>query len=162
MYTRLHSLTPEAVSELVSLKGELTFSDAYGARRRQGANGPAGLSIYNYSKWFNWTHAQRETYRAQFPALQTKKAKQCWFLDIPPRTGFLDVMTYWVGKGGHCGKVLAYAMQEQTIEIAGHPITLQPGEGIHFCLSEVHELKTSASGQLWACMMVRTPVEQLL
>lgn len=162
MYTRLHTLSETAVTELCELKDEVSFSDSYGARRRQGKNDAKALSIYNYSKWFNWTHAQRETFRKALPEKQTQKSKQVWFLDIPAQTGFLDVMTYWVDHAHMCGKVCAYSLTDnQVIYLNGNAITLEKGEGIYFCLSEIHEIKPSMKGQLWACVMTRTPVDDL-
>jgi hypothetical protein len=163
MYTRLHTLSETAVAELRGLKDEVSFSDSYGARRRQGKNDANALSIYNYSKWFNWTHAQRETFRNAMPEKQTQKTKQVWFLDIPARTGFLDVMTYWISHAKNCGKICAYSLTDkQTIYLDGHSVTLEKGEGIYFCLSQIHQIKPSKEGQLWACMMTRTPVADLM
>lgn len=163
MYTRLHTLSETAVTELRELKDAVSFSDSYGARRRQGKNDAKALSIYNYSKWFGWTHTQREVFRKALPEKQTQKAKQVWFLDIPARTGFLDVMTTWVDHGHMCGKICAYSLTDkQTIYIDGHSVTLEKGEGIYFCLSNIHQIKTSKEGQLWACVMTQQPVEALM
>jgi hypothetical protein len=163
MYTRLHTLSETTVAELCELKDTVSFSDSYGARRRQGKNNADALSIYNYSKWFNWTHAQRELIRKALPERQTKTAKQVWFLDIPARTGFLDVMTTWISKAHICGKICAYSLTDkQTIYIEGSAIQLNKGEGIHFCLSQIHEIKPSKEGQLWACVMTRAPVADLV
>jgi hypothetical protein len=163
MYTRLHTLSETAVTELRELKDEVSFSDSYGARRRQGKNDANALSIYNYSKWFSWTHDQRLTIRKILPEKQTQKAKQVWFLDIPARKGFLDVMTYWVPYAHLCGKVCAYAlMDNQTIYLDGNAVTLNKGEGIYFCLSQIHQIKPSKEGQLWACVMTQVPMADLM
>lgn len=163
MYTRLHTLSETAVAELRGLKDEVVFSDSYGARRRQGKNDANALSIYNYSKWFNWTHKQREIFRKALPERQTQKTKQVWFLDIPPRTGFLDEMTYWITHAKSCGKICAYSLTDkQTIYLNGNSVTLEKGEGIYFCLSNLHQLKPSKDGQLWACVMTTSPVTDLV
>ncbi|MNB83829.1 hypothetical protein D3C87_1438440 [compost metagenome] len=162
MYTRLHTLSETAVTELRELKDTVSFVDSYGARRRQGKNDTEALSIYNTSNWFYWTHAQREIFRKALPEKQTQKTKQVWFLDIPARTGFLDVMTYWINYAHLCGKICAYSLTDkQTIYIEGNAITLNKGEGIYFCLSQIHQIKPSKDGQLWACVMTRVPVEDL-
>lgn len=162
MYKRLHTLSEEAVAALLEIQQNVTFTSATGSRRRVGKNTVNALSIYNYSKWFNWKHAQREAFRKQLPAQQTDLAKQVWFLDIPAGKGFLDVMTYWVGTEHQCGKVCAYALRDQTIHISGADIHLEKGEGIYFCLSEIHSINPSKDGQMWACTMSQRPVEQML
>lgn len=156
MYVLLKPLASAEIFTLLELKEEVKFSDSAGSRMRVGKNGPYACSIYNYSKWFSWTHAQRETLKSVFPEKQTTHAMQSWFLDIPPKVGFLDVMNKWVGLGKECGKVLAYSLGgDQVIWINGSPIRLKKGEGIGFCLSEIHQIKPNLAGQLWACMMVR-------
>lgn len=162
MYSRLHSLTTEAVEALLELKENVAFTTASGSRRRQGLNDMNALSIYNYSKWFNWKSAQRDIVKGLIPEAQTKYAKQVWFLEIPEKTGFLDVMTYWVGTEAMCGKVCAYALKDQVISISGREVRVKKGEGIYFCLSEVHQIKPSAAGQLWFCTMVQKPVSAVL
>lgn len=162
MYKRLQSLSEEAVAKLLEIEQNVTFTAATGSRRRVGKNTVQALSIYSYAKWFNWTHAQREAFRACLPTKQTALAKQVWYLDIPPRTGFLDVMTYWVGTGERCGKVCAYALRDQTIRIAGADVHLEKGEGIYFCLSEIHSISPSKEGQLWACCMGQRALEFLV
>lgn len=162
MYSRLHALSEESVAELLELKSQVKFSNATGSRRRQGMNGLNALSIYNYSKWFEWRHKQRELVKTILPARQTETAKQVWFLEIPKKTGFLDVMTYWVGKGHQCGKVCAYALQDQSMIVGGRDVHVKKGEGIYFCLSEVHSIKPSKEGQLWFCVMTQYPAEDML
>lgn len=162
MYVLLKPLTSEKVESLLALKSEVKFSDSSGSRMRLGKNGPDACSVYNYSKWFSWTHAQRETIKSILPENQTSKSVQTWFLDIPAKKGFLDVMTAWEGRP-NSGKVLAYALgDDQVIWLAGSPIRVKKGEGIGFCLSVIHQIKTSPSGQLWACMMIRgNPADHL-
>lgn len=162
MYSRLQSLSEEAVTNLLDLKEGVKFSEATGSRRRVGKNTTQALSTYNYSKWFTWTHAQREVFRTATPVKQTSRAKQVWFLDIPAGNGFLDVMTYWVGTEKNCGKVCAYALRDQIIRIGGKDIPVEKGEGIYFCLSEIHSIAPSKDGQLWACIMSQYPVEALV
>lgn len=162
MYNRLQDLSEEAVNKLLEIKQNVTFTAATGSRRRVGKNTVEALSIYNYSKWFTWTHAQRQAFRSCVPPKQTELAKQVWYLEIPPNKGFLDVMTYWVGTGNQCGKVCVYALQPQTIRIAGADVHLEKGEGIYFCLSEIHSISPSKTGQLWACSMSQHKLDTLL
>lgn len=161
MYTRLQPLSESAVVDLLELKEQVTFSNADGARRRQGLNDFNALSIYSYSKWFNWTSAQRTLVKQHLPEKQTGSAKQLWFLELPPKTGFLDVMDYWVGLGNRCGKVCAYALQDQTILIAGKAVNVKKGGGIYFCLSEIHQIKPCDAGQLWLCVMTMRSVNDV-
>ncbi len=162
MYTRLKTLSEDAVASLLTIKQNVKFTAATGSRRRVGKNTVNALSIYNYSKWFIWKHQQREVFRSCLPSKQTARARQVWYLEIPPGNGFLDVMTYWVGNGKQCGKVCAYALRDQTIRISGVDVHLTKGEGIHFCLSEVHSISPSKDGQLWACTMIQGAMELIL
>lgn len=156
MYVLLNPLASAEIDKLLELKAEVKFSDSTGSRMRVGKNGPDACSVYNYSKWFSWTHAQRETIKSVLPEKQTTQAMQTWFLDIPPKVGFLDVMNKWVDYAHECGKILAYSLSgDQVIWLNGNPIRLKKGEGIGFCLSELHQIKTSPNGQQWVCMMVR-------
>lgn len=160
MYKHLEPLTETELKELEVLKGEVKFHKAEGYRRRVGANGPNALSRYNVSKWFDWTHAQRETFRSKFPLPLQRKILQGWFLELPRGTGFLDLMNYWVGKH-MSGSVVCTALKDQTVHLDGNPIKVKRGQQITFKLSTLHELKASKEGQLWACIMFfGCPMEQ--
>jgi hypothetical protein len=152
MYKQLLDNTKEEVEALLALSRQVKFHAAEGYRRRVGANGPNALSRYNVSKWFDWTHAQREAFRPNFPEPLQRKAIQGWFLDIPKGTGFLDLMDYWVGKE-LSGSVVCTALRKQTILLNRTPLTLEVGEQITFKLDVLHEIKPSKHGQLWACIM---------
>lgn len=163
MYTRLKDLTPEAIEAFLKLKDEVKFTTATGSRVRVGKNKQHALSIYDYSKWFNWTHGQRELVREHLGETLTRKARQLHFLNLPAKTGFLDIMDAWVGKGASCGKMAAYCLGEsQTIYIDNRAVKLSRGEGIYFCLANLHHINASKDGQLWLCTMTRQPLSELI
>lgn len=154
MYKHYDKLTNEEVASLIALSKEVKFKDSKGSRMRVGANGADACSIYNYSKWFDWKHKQREIFRPCFPEMMHKSIIQGWFLEIPPNTGFLDKMVVWVGKE-YSGRVIATALKTQTILLDGTPVKVKKGEQIGFSLCTIHEIKPSTEGQLWACVMFR-------
>ena len=98
MYIRFKEFSPEAVDRLTAISNEVNYKDAYSHRRRVGERGAANLSVYRYSRWYDWTKAQREAYKADHLQDAINNAVVGWFLDIPAGTGFLDRMTAWVGK----------------------------------------------------------------
>jgi hypothetical protein len=161
MYTRYEKRSEAQVDALLSVKGAVPFKDSYGNRCRMGANGSKACSIYNYSKWFNWTSAQRRAFKDAFPEKVVAKAVIGHFLEIPAGTGFLDLMNYWVDKF-MAGKIITVSLQDnQTFLINGNPLVLNRGDTIGFSLRELHEIKPSEAGQLWACIMVRGDLESL-
>lgn len=155
MYTKLPALSDANVEELINLKGELTMTDAIGHRVRVGKNIQEKVSSYLYSRWFTWNRHQRATYKSIIPEHIVKRALQCWFLEFKPVTGFLDEMTYWVGKPGS-GTVIAYALQDgMSIELDGRRVYVPKGEGISFSLCTIHQVHPNPNGGLWACVMIR-------
>lgn len=152
MYKYFENNSPAEVQDLLKLSEEVKFQAAEGYRRRVGANGSNKLSRYNVAKWFDWTHAQRETFRSVFPIPLQRKAIQGWFLDIPRGTGFLDLMDYWVDKP-MSGSVCCTALKDQVIHLDHKPIKIKKGQQISFSLCTLHEIKPSKEGQLWACIM---------
>lgn len=155
MYTLLPALTESQIEELVKLRGELTLSESTGARLRVGKNILKKQSKYSYSRWFSWNRHQRALYKSIIPGTVVGRAVQCWFLELEPVNGFLDVMTYWVDKPSS-GTVVAYALQDDMcINLNGHVIQVPKGEGIAFHLSTIHSIPETPEGQLWACVMLR-------
>lgn len=162
MYTKLHSIPEAELTKILALRDEVTFTLSTGSRRRNGVNPTEKLSMYEYSKWFTWTHAQRQVVRSVLGEPLTRKSQQLYFLNIPAKTGFLDTMDYWVGKEKMCGKIAAYALEDNmTIYIDSRAVKLMRGEGIYFCLSELHRIDASKAGQKWLCTMTRSPVSEL-
>lgn len=154
MYVRLPALPPEAVAQLRQHYQEVPVKRAESHRRRMGENTVNALSIYRYSRWFDWTAAQRKAFKKHLPPSQAEKAIVGWFLDIDPEVGFLDRMTTWVGKT-MAGTILSYSLKgEAQILINDRVVRVPEGEGICFNLREIHEIKPSPNGQLWACLMV--------
>lgn len=154
MYKHYDNLTTEEVESLVELSKEVKFKDSGGTRVRMGANGSNALSIYNYSKWFTWKHKQREVFKAAFPENSKDSIVQGWFLKLPAYKGFLDLQDTWVDNP-MSGRVIATALQDQTIYIENTAIDVKKGEQIGFSLCSLHEIKPSDKGQLWACVMIR-------
>jgi hypothetical protein len=156
MITRLKPLTPSRVHTLKQLFDTFSLVQASSHRLRMGENGAKNLSTYYTTRWFTWRWQVRDMFKLQFPEKMVQRATVGWFLYIPPEVGFLDRMTAWVGKEAGSGTAMAYAMQNgQTLLLNDREVTLNRGEGIGFNLSEIHEIKPSAQGQLWACVMVR-------
>ncbi len=154
MYVRFPKLSDEALATLQRLRDQVQFTESESHRRRMGENGQQALSRYRYSRYFFWPHAIRSAFKAQFPSKQAGQAVVGWYLELDPEVGFLDRMTYWVGKR-QSGTSIAYALHaDQVIYINDEPVTVPKGEGIGFNLSEIHEIKPSDDGQLWACVMV--------
>ncbi|BEG72406.1 hypothetical protein [Pseudomonas phage PA1C] len=160
MYKHYDPLTEEEVTTLVDLSRKVKYKDSYGSRCRIGKNKTKALSIYNYSKWFDWTSKQRDIFKVGFSEDIQNKAVQGWFLDIPAGRGFLDQMTTWVNKTG-AGTIVATALKDrQAIQLNGRLIELRKGEQIAFNLSTVHAIPKSDHGQLWACVMIRGDFQQ--
>ena len=151
MYKSYEAVSEEELTELIQLSEEVVFKPATGWNRRCGANKKA-MSRYNVAKWFDWKHAQRELFRTKFPAPIQTKIIQGWFLEIPRGTGFLDLMDYWVGKP-NSGTVVITALKDQSIYIDRCEVHVKAGQQLGFNLSELHEIKPSKEGQLWACVM---------
>lgn len=153
MYTIYPKLTDAQVKALIALKGELPMVQSLSLRRRMGENGVNNLSEYMNSRWFTWSRKQRQVFRDNFPERQWEKCVVAWFLEVPPNTGFLDRMTYWLNTP-MAGTAIAYALKDQEILIEDNVVTVPKGTGIGFSLRKIHEIKKSANGQLWACTMV--------
>jgi len=155
MYTKLPALTDAQVEDLVKLQSELTMSESTGHRLRVGKNILEKESKYSYSRWFSWNRHQRALYKSIIPEHIVKRSLQCWFLKFAPVSGFLDEMTYWVGKPGS-GTCISYALQDgMSIELDGRVVHVPKGEGISFSLCTVHQVHPSKLGGLWACVMIR-------
>lgn len=152
MFKHYEKLTNEEVESLIELSKDVKFKDSKGSRMRVGANAPKVLSVYNYSKWFEWKHKQRELFKTAFPEVVLPKVLQGWFLEIPAGDGLLDLMNIWVGKP-HSGRIVATALKDQVIFLDNKEVRLQKGEQIGFSLCTLHEIKPSTEGQLWACVM---------
>lgn len=154
MFTRFPSLTLKEVKELNTLAESVEMIPSASHRRRIGDNGKNNLSNYQYSRYFNWTHEQREQFKTFFPEAVSSKALVGWFLDIPAEVGLLDRMSTWVGKK-MAGTSIAFALaNDQTIYINDQKVVVPKGEGIGFKLSEVHEIRKGGPEQRWACVMV--------
>ena len=150
MYEKMLNLNEEAVSQLQSLNAAVTMT---GQNRRVGANGVDHMSVYTYSKWHTWNRLQKTQFKQSFgPEVDT--AVIGWFLQFPPITGFLDLMTAWVDTKTAAGTIVAYALDNnQTIILNNTPVTVNKGEGIKFSLRVPHEIRQSPAGQKWACLM---------
>lgn len=154
-FQRLPKLSGEQVATLKALSKDLVFTEATGSRRRVGANGTKALSIYSYSKWFNWKAKERSVFRSVWEEQYLNTVVQGWFLRLPKRDGFLDVMDAWVDLP-NSGTVVATALEDkQTIIIDDISHILNKGETIKFHLSLIHSIPKVKTAQLWACIMIR-------
>lgn len=156
MITRLKKLSPSKAHALYQLFDTFTLKQASSHRLRMGENRMDNLSVYFTTRWFKWRYQVRDLFKEQLPEAMVNQAMVGWYLHLPPETGFLDRMTTWVDKQAGSGTVMAYALQDgQVIILNEQEHVVNRGEGIGFHLSEVHEIKPSTEGQLWACIMVR-------
>lgn len=156
MITRLKKLSPTKVHTLRQLFDTFNLRQASSHRQRMGENRSANLSVYFTTRWFSWRSHVRDLFKEQLPVGMVNQAMVGWYLSLPPETGFLDRMTTWVGKEAGSGTAMAYSLQDgQVILLNDTEYVVNRGEGIGFHLSEVHEIKSSTEGQLWACVMVR-------
>lgn len=150
MYENLTALDSSTVDQLLVLKGAVPFTNK---NIRLGSGGIENRSVYTYSRWYEWNRTQKSTYETALGSALIDKSIVGWFLDIPANTGFLDLMDNWVDEP-MAGTVVAYSLANgQEIIINGSTVTVNRGEGIRFSLKMPHEIKTSASGQQWACLM---------
>jgi hypothetical protein len=150
---RLKALAPEALAALRLHQKQAPMVKATSHRRRMGENGINAPSIYNYSRWYTWTKAKRDEFKALLPEALIQDAMVGWHLVFPPVTGFLDRMTTWVGEV-RTGTVVSYNLGgDCEIFINDKPVTIKTGEAVAFNLRLVHEIKCSAAGQSWASIM---------
>lgn len=149
MYKLLPTLNLEKTNQLKDLFSSVEFTNK---DRRLGNSGLDKMSIYNYSKWKSWNRHDVQKFKQAFEQNLVEKSLIGWFLEFPADTGFLDLMTTWVGKD--CGIISAFSLVDnQSIWLDGEEVNLKQGEGIEFSLSIPHEVKQSAARQQWACLM---------
>lgn len=150
MYTLLSNLSNESKAAFELLSQNVKFSNN---NIRLGSGGLQKLSNYSYSRWYDWTSEQRNTFKQLFHPADANNSVVGWFLTFPAEIGFLDTMTYWQDKL-MAGTVVAYALSNnQSIYLNNECITLNKGEGIRFSLRTLHEVKSSTFEQKWACLM---------
>lgn len=148
MYELVTKLNDDAVSSLEVLQQEVEFrTDDI----RVGKNAPSVMSVYKHSKWYNWNRIQKATFKEAMGS-HVDTAVVGWFVTFP-RSGFLDVMTYWQDMVS-AGTVVAYSLTDNNkIIVSGQEVTLNKGEGIKFSLKEIHEIKPEGFERNWACLM---------
>lgn len=149
MYKLLDTLSLAETDALIKLHSDLELSSEINI------HGKPDNSQYLHTNWFDWSSIQRGIFRKGFKENVISNAVQCWFLELPKETGFLDKQEYWNNKKESCGKVIAIALRNQTIVIGDEEVQMKKGQTILFCLSNTHQLNKSKHGQLWACVMVR-------
>lgn len=150
MYTKLIKLSDEKILFLDNLSNQVSYRTN---NIRVGANGPEKMSVYSYSKWFDWNRIQRRDYKSSFSSELSNEAMMGWFLKFPQTVGFLDLMTYWIGNK-LAANVASFALKDQEIIINGQKIPVLRGEGIKFSLAVPHEIKPSNHEMKWACLML--------
>lgn len=153
-YRGLTRISNEDIRALKELYKELNPPYVTSHRRRNGVNIYKNLSIYKDTRWFKWSQAQRDRFRAHYPEKYHSKALVAYFIEFPKEEGFLDRMETWVGKQQK-SNIIAYALNKgQHIYLNDKRVEVGQGEGIVFSLSSVHEVKPSKAGALWANVMV--------
>lgn len=155
-YIHLQQLPKESVAQLLELYGEFNPPFATSHRLRMGANLGAKPSVYKDTRWFKWNADQRLRFKNAFDNRDhVSKALVGYFLEFPKNVGFLDVMTTWADLGERAAIIAAFALNDgQHIEINGNKVVLNAGEGIAFHVSQIHEVKKSKLGAVWANTMV--------
>jgi hypothetical protein len=151
MYTLRETLSSEYLTALDNLKSAVTFKSN---STRLGANNFNNLSVYEFSKWKDWTREQRSNFKSCFNSSDIDKSVIGWFLNFPANTGFLDTMNTWNGAKAS-GTILAHSLTANNkIVINGAEVTLNRGEGIEFSLTNEHSVSISAAERNWACLML--------
>jgi len=157
MNKKLSNLTIENLDKLARLSRVVNYSDKI---EHIGVNGYSQLSVYNTSKWYNWTRQQKQEFKSCFDTEFSNKALIGWFLKFPKDTGFLDKMEYWKNTDS-AGVVLAYAIcDNQEIYLNENKVEVNKGEGIAFSLRAMHEVKSKLTDQHWACLMTMSMPEK--
>lgn len=150
MYELLEPISDDNVTALQEIMGVQTFHEN---DMRVGANGIEQLSVYETTKWLEWSRADRAEFKAALPTEFVEKAVIGSFLHLPANTGFLDTQDFWT-KTPMAGTMCSYALEDDMdITINGQVVPVAKGQGIKFHLSNVHEISSKASSQNWACLM---------
>lgn len=160
-YKIFKTTTAENADALLALSKDVGFRASGGSRTRIGANGEKALSIYSYSKWLRWNRHQRKIFKDNFHPGQIDRATQCWFLEFPAETGFLDIMNTWVDDPFPASIVSMSLKDGQIIDIDGEEVVVNKGELIGFKLSVLHSVPKTKEGQIWACTMSRASYTEL-
>lgn len=158
MSKKCYTLSQEQLTSLRALCSEVRLIPATGTRRRTGEN-PKALSTYNYSRSFDWSAGQRERFMQCVPDEHRARFNVGHFLEIPVRTGFLDRMVAWKGTL-NCGYMISFNIGQHpaVVYLEDEAVEVGVGDALCFSLAEVHEIKPTPQGQLWACvMLVGTP-----
>lgn len=149
MYKKLENISEEKIKWLEAIQARAKMR-SYPIRL--GMNGPDVLSVYTYSKWYDWTSSDRQAFKSCFKKEYSNNAIVGWFLNFPAHEGFLDKVDYWVG-ARMAGNIIAYATTDAEIVINDKIVKLHRGEGVTFSLREYHEVRKSATEANWACLM---------
>jgi hypothetical protein len=150
MHKQLPNLTNNNITKLENLSSSIGYRDKI---EHIGVNGYNRLSIYNTSKWYDWTRQQKQEFKSCFEDDFSNKAIIGWFLKFPKTTGFLDEIDYWKTTNA-AGIILAYALNDgQDIYLNHNKVVVNKGEGIAFSLRLTHEVKAKPTEQNWACLM---------
>jgi hypothetical protein len=152
-YKILDSLTPTQIANLLELQSNVTMVPATGVRRRIGVNGINNLSVYSYSRYLTWTSAQRKIFSDNYPTNADSKAFIKWFVEFPADTGFLDRLETWKDDKSPSWYTCYNIRGAGSITLNGVDITIPAGQGITYPLSIPHEMKSTSTSALWACVV---------
>ena len=151
MYTLREALSSDNLATLNTLRSGVDFVST---RTRLGANSFDKLSVYEYSKWKNWTREQRASFKSCFSEDDISKAVIGYFLKFPANTGFLDEMNAWQDATS-AGTIVAYSLTaNNSITIDNQAISVEQGKGIEFSLAQLHSVSASSTEGNWACLML--------
>ena len=104
-------LAEDNVARLLQLYEELPQFEANGYTRRIGAGLSDNLSVYSLCKIEMLPMAQRRRFRAEMPEALLNKSYTEYFLTLPPGTGHIDRMVYWLGKNTAM-RINAFALKD--------------------------------------------------
>jgi hypothetical protein len=156
MYKLLEEQSDESHQNLLDLQSQIKLWPCNSHRRRVGANGIKRLSIYNRSKYLSWKAAQRKTFRENFPGKAASMAMVQFFQEFPPETGFLDLMNYWADMASPSFLTAFCLKGSGGLTFNDVDVAVPVKQGIVYSLNELHEIKATEEGSLWACVLTRT------
>lgn len=113
----LASLSEEKIGALVAYAKEVPLVPATSYRRRTGMNKQDNLSVYSVAKVERQPLAERRLFRDNMPEEYVNRALTEYFIEYPPKTGHLDVQTYWTDKPRSMKIVAAALRDKQSIWI---------------------------------------------
>lgn len=108
------------------------------------------VSVYYYSKWYEWSRKQRADIRSILPTELTDVSWALNFTKYPANTGYLNPITQFRDRGQKIGKITAIALYNNQSVILNNEIhTLNKGDMISFPLNVIHSVPKASNEALW-------------